>query len=64
MLRIREIQMTTDEEGERIPASDAEGRVIELWHVDIPLAVEAQGPEAITQYVAAQRAAAEGGDDA
>lgn len=52
MLTIRHIQTTTDAEGTIRPTLDADGREIELWSVDVPRSVEAEGGEAIDAYVA------------
>jgi hypothetical protein len=53
-LRIRHIKL----DAEAKPALDAQGREIELWSVDVPAEVEAEGGAAIDAYVAAQLAPA------
>lgn len=62
-LRIREIKTTITKAGETVPVLDEHGQEIELWAVDVPLSVEAQGPAAVDAYVAAQRAKTEPPDD-
>jgi len=57
MLRIRQIQTTTDKDGKVVPVLDADGREIELSSIEVPLEVELQGGDAVDTYVAAALAA-------
>lgn len=69
MLRVRHIQTTTEpvlENGKpvlvdgkplerAVPVLDEAGREIEIYSIEIPPEVEAEGGDAINAYVAAQR---------
>ncbi|MGN6103878.1 MAG: hypothetical protein ACTHU0_02130 [Kofleriaceae bacterium] len=50
-MRIRQIQTQLNAEGKRVPVLDAKGQEIELASIDIPLDVEAAGPEVIDRYL-------------
>lgn len=59
MLRVRHIKTTSvpTEDGSKIvPARDEQGHEIELYSIDVPQEIEAEGGAAIDAFVAAELA--------